>query len=254
MNDIEKIKFITKISSVSLHALDMANNPIATASGCMINYKGKLFLLTVSHAILEDGRWGMELEYDFGKMGLKYYCPTFQWLSLKKLKLDQDFFNCSVDTLFENPQFIDIAYAALPDGIKAIDEFFDYETSIKYSYPKNVIETSLLDKPCKDAIYSFYGDVGTMADKKHGIIIRKPQLQIGLQYISDYKEDYYRFELPEIIKDINDYKGCSGAPIIDENGKLVSLVTSGRQGTNILIGIKMNVLKVALDIEVNDFS
>jgi hypothetical protein len=67
LNDLEDIKFMTKTSSVSLHALDENQKPIATASGCLIFYKSKKFLLTVSHAILEDGRWGLALKYDLEK-------------------------------------------------------------------------------------------------------------------------------------------------------------------------------------------
>jgi hypothetical protein len=228
--------------------------PIATASGCLIFYKSKKFLLTVSHAILEDGRWGLALKYDLEKKGIKYYCPSFKWLKQGSIKLDQRDFDCSIEDLIEDPRTIDFAYANIPSEIEAVDEYLDFENSTKYSCPKNVIKTDLLEKPHKDIDYSFYGDVRTKVDQDHNRLILNPQMQLGMKYICEYKDDYYRFQLPNIIRDKYDYKGCSGAPILDEEGNLVSLVTNGAETTNILFGIRLDKLRIALDIEVNDFA
>lgn len=254
MKDIEEIKYITKISSVSLHALDEEHTPLSSASGCLIEYKGTQFLLTVSHAILEEGRWGLELEYDIENRCTKYYCPEFKWLSRGKVNIAKEDFDCPLDDLIEDPSTIDFAYAVIPPDIKAVDEYFDFKKSIKYHCPKNVIQTKLLDKPQKGISYSFYGNIRTRVDKDNNVIILNPQMQLDIKYVCDYKRDYYRFQLPNIIKDKYDYKGCSGAPIIDEDGNLVSLVTNGAENTNMLLGIRLAPLKIALDIEVNDFN
>jgi hypothetical protein len=256
MKDIEQIKHITKISTVSLHALDKKVSPIGSASGCLITYKGKKFLLSVSHAILSEGRWGMELEYDIKKMGIKYYCPIFGWMTQGKINVDvatKDF-NAPIDSLIEDPRTIDIAYAEIPDDINPIDEYFDFEAGIKYFCPKNVIQTNLLDKPVIGVNYSFYGNVRTIVNNEYKAIILTPQMQLNVRYVCDYKEDYHRFGLVEVIKDCKDFKGCSGAPIIDEEGRLVSLVTNGIVTTNVILGIKLDKLKVALDAELNDFT
>ena len=47
------------------------------------------------------------------------------------------------------------------------------------------------------------------------------------------------FELDEPIEDSICYEGTSGAPIVDENGDLVSLVVSGIPGTRIVHGIDL---------------
>lgn len=254
MKDKDKIKHLTKISSLSLHALDESNIPIATASGCFVNYKGKQFLLTVSHAILKEGRWGIALEYDFEKNGLKYYCPKFQWVTLGKITLDHSNLEYPLEDLVKDSTTIDFAYAEIPSEIIAIDEYFDFENSLKYSCPKNVISTDLTDKPQIGVEYSFYGNVRSTINKDKHIILSTPQMALSVEYICDFKDLFYRFQLSGIIKDMNDYKGCSGAPIIDEEGKLVSLLTNGLEKSNVILGIKLDKLKIALDIEVNAFS
>ncbi len=249
----EELDFVTKISSVSLHSLNKDCTPIATASGCLIRYKGAKFLLTVSHAILEPGRWAIQLEYDFEKQGIKYYCPIFQWFTQGKIKLDQKDLSQPIENMIEDPRTIDVAYARIPDDIQPVDEYFDFEKGIKYFAPKKIIETNLLDVPDTTSKYSFYGDVRTSVYEKQKAILINPKLQKNVKFVCDFKDDYYRFQLPEIIKDKYDYKGCSGAPIIDENGTLVSLVTNGAENTNILLGINFKKLKVALDCELNNF-
>ena len=253
---MEELKYITKISSVGLHALDDGNNPISSASGCIIRYKGRRFLISVSHAVLTEGKWGLELGYDFEHKGIKYFLPQFEWLKQGSIntKLIQSDFDCPIEDLIENPSIIDFAYAELPDWVEAVDEYFDFEKMIRYFCPKNILETNLAQKPIIGEKYSFYGNIRTVVNKEVKALILTPRMQMDIDYVSEFKDDYYRFRLPDIIKDKYDYKGCSGAPILNNEGKLISLVTNGAENTNLLLGIRFEKLKIALDIKVGDFT
>ena len=59
---------------------------------------------------------------------------------------------------------------------------------------------------------------------------------------------YYQFELPNPIHDHADFKGTSGAPIMDTDGKLVSLVTHGYEGAKMIYGIAIADFKSGIDV------
>jgi hypothetical protein len=48
------------------------------------------------------------------------------------------------------------------------------------------------------------------------------------------------------------FKGCSGAPILDSDGKLVALVCMGVPAVNSIYGVSVKRYKAALDILVGD--
>lgn len=248
--DKEKLVLRTKLSSVGLHALDSDIAPIGSASGCIVKYKGVKFILTVSHATLEEGRWGIQLEYDVGRKAIKYYCPIFNFIAKGGINVESLTNNPELDLtdLISNPETIDLSYARIPDEIVAFDEYIDTYEMVKYFAPKIEIESSLDLRPTVDHKYSFYGHIRTVVDKQNKRILLTPKLILNMEYVCEYG-DFYRFKLPEIIKDPADYQGCSGAPIIDEDGNLVSLVTSCYRNTNVLLGINLHEYKVALDIE-----
>ena len=58
---------------------------------------------------------------------------------------------------------------------------------------------------------------------------------------------YYEFQLPNIINSNTDFQGTSGAPIMDTNGTLVSLVTHGYEGADKIYGIAISDFKSGVD-------
>lgn len=51
------------LSSVQLNCLDSEMKPKGFASGCFIDYRGRKILLTVSHAVGNQGNWAIQLKY-----------------------------------------------------------------------------------------------------------------------------------------------------------------------------------------------
>lgn len=252
----ETIYELTRLSCVSIHNLDAYNAPIGFASGCIVNYKNSRFLLTVAHATGIAGQWGVQLEYDAEMKGIKYFLPQYSWLS--QGKLDEQTLARTPDSqirdLLKDFEIIDFSYAAFPVEHVAMDEYIDINAGIKYFRPKRVIETDLNARPERGDKFSFYGHVRTTRDDENKVLLLTEQYQEGMEFVDEYRESYYRFRLPQTIKNKSDYKGCSGGPILNQNGELVSLVVAGSENSSILIGINLNKFKVALDVEVNDFS
>ena len=61
-----------KTSSAQLWEVDEKKMPKGAASGCITNFMGRRFLLSVEHATGNQGNWAIELEYDKEK-GAKLY-------------------------------------------------------------------------------------------------------------------------------------------------------------------------------------
>ena len=69
--------------------------------------------------------------------------------------------------------------------------------------------------------------------------------------MSFIKEDneFYVFKLDgKHLGHIN-YQGCSGAPILEDNGKMVGLVVKGNEEKNLIYGIKISLYKSLLEVD-----
>ena len=51
---------------------------------------------------------------------------------------------------------------------------------------------------------------------------------------------YFEFELSSPIADHADFKGTSGAPVMDSSGNIVSLITHGYEGDKLIYGIALS--------------
>jgi hypothetical protein len=61
---------------------------------------------------------------------------------------------------------------------------------------------------------------------------------------------FHLFKTPEEISDADDYRGCSGAPILDETGKLVGLAQSVIEGSNSIFAFSIYECKKLLDFAI----
>ena len=62
---------------------------------------------------------------------------------------------------------------------------------------------------------------------------------------------YYEFELPRVIESPDQLEGCSGAPIFDSCGRLVSILCGGTVGTNRIYGL--NLMKLSFFIDHSEY-
>ncbi|KRT17818.1 hypothetical protein ASU31_00535 [Pedobacter ginsenosidimutans] len=90
---------------------------------------------------------------------------------------------------------------------------------------KSIIEISEIPAIRKNARYSFSGRIktGFTADKN---FTYQQQLISGMKLVS-MDRHMIRFNLGYPLSDPLDFKGCSGAPIFDDKGKLIALVAWG---------------------------
>ncbi|GAA6765729.1 hypothetical protein AAFH68_16670 [Flavobacterium sp. CGRL1] len=85
---------------------------------------------------------------------------------------------------------------------------------------------------------------------QNNILRMTPTLKNNLKYQGSDKH-FHRFLTPKIITSKEDYQGCSGAPIIDNEGKFVGLACKLKENTKLLYGFSakqfMNLLQISIE-------
>jgi hypothetical protein len=229
--------------------------PKGIGSGCIIDYKSKEVLLTVAHVTdieaatcIVSGLPPIEGQTSLYSIGAMNYLE----------KYDVTKYEEQIEILKNEPErkedidfgIIDFSYATLIQKADFIqNEIRLNDFTIKKS-KKILIKTDLTDKPSVEKEYGFFGRIKPLLfkDTPMGNIFETQETFYGgLKFIRQIKH-YYEFELVNPIQENADFKGTSGAPIIDTDGKLVSLITHGYEGTTKIYGIALANFQVAVDV------
>jgi len=89
--------------------------------------------------------------------------------------------------------------------------------------------------PQKNTIYGFSGDIMPTIIPQENAFVTDFHMFLGLKY-DRYENDMYYFKMPEKHPGHEWFRGCSGAPIVGEDGKIVSLVKGGCTKNNEIYG------------------
>ncbi|MFI3035873.1 hypothetical protein ACH54D_03210, partial [Atlantibacter hermannii] len=111
------------------------------------------------------------------------------------------------------------------------------------------LTSSLENQPYANTKYGFCGLIKPSIDQCGGnnSLVTEPRIYTGLEYLRT-EGDYHYFKLPFKHPGHQHFQGCSGAPIIGEDGKLVALVCGGNIDTDELWGISLKAYKFAVDV------
>lgn len=231
------------LSSVQLVRIGEEIEPNCTASGALIDYGGKRVLLTVEHATRDQKRWAIQLRHDPGKgtkvFGLGAMC------FLRKGKLADP--KKAVD-------FVDFSYVEVPTAIRAFrQELDDTGATILREAPITVHTASLSDVPEAGENYGFCGMVMAAIEHHPRMTALSGEIRVnsGLKYLRT-EDDFHIFELPFPHPGHDHFEGCSGAPVLGENGKLVGLISGGDIPSNTIHVLALAKYKVAIDILVGN--
>lgn len=219
-------------TSVPLRRLDESGVPIAVASGCFVDYGGKRFLLSVQHAVDKGSRnWIVELAYDQAT-GTDFFKPRG--------------FNYVAEMTRGSGEIrhIDFCYTEVPDDLVSI---FQHITprGIQVQRPRHVFRPDLSTVPDRGQIFGFSGQVKL---EMHGTSALVTEMHVfpGLRYLRTDGE-YHVFQLPVSHPGHQQFKGCSGAPIVDMKKRIVALVCDGDTSKNTIRGVSLARYKFAFD-------
>lgn len=247
----KELEILCKNSTVGLHSLSPSIVPTGSASGCIIRYRGARILLTVEHAVGNGERWAVKCEITPAPDSRqKYFFPSFTHVVKGAMNLAAiSSGESDPKKLIVDPKSLDYSLAQLDDGLNIFDYYPTETEGTLEVYKANELATDLELEPNKESTYAFYGQTKTKLNIPLKKVLNEEMRISGIKYWKTVG-DFYYFNLPSTIKSEEEYQGCSGAPILDQEGRLVSLVASGYVGTNILLGVNLKMYQVLADIEI----
>jgi hypothetical protein len=151
-------------------------------------------------------------------------------------------------------EIVDFCYQLLPKGIESFYEEFDTGGQVLRRFARTVFETAFDELPRKDVKYGFSGisRVEDLPDPRSptGRVLVPTQVVCGVLSYSGCDQDRYYFALPGEHPGHDEFRGCSGAPIVSEKGNLVALVVGSPKGEDAICALPLRSFRKAIDIEV----
>jgi len=217
------------ISPVPLRRLNKAGEPVGSASGSLIEYMGRRFLLSVEHALGRNtDDWVVQMETS--DRGTEIFSLRDWHLGLLVRKGVQ-------------PKPLDMCYIELPPDFTAVDcNLTPRSAGVRRSRP--IFQTTLEIFPKEGEVYAFAGHVllERHADNLVGDMVVYP----GLKFIGE-KGDYHEYLLPVPHPGHDHFRGCSGAPIVNPQREIVGIVCGGDKQRNCIHAMPLSRYKTGVD-------
>lgn len=220
------------------------SKPEGFGSGCVIEYLNRRFFVSVSHVTdMDDLTTFLETNQPFDEKG-----PILQPIGgicyFDQLKVTETMSLADFEAMLEKGKRLDICFAEIKEPVDLLQPEMDFGS---FKVPaSNKLPLFMEDavEPIKDERYGFYGKI---KPKYYGPGLKMtPTFKHSLLYHST-KGHFYMFLAPQIIMDKEDYEGCSGAPILDSEGRIVALACSVHTGSKIIYGFSIQECKKLLD-------
>jgi hypothetical protein len=144
---------------------------------------------------------------------------------------------------------IDFSYVEVPGTLQPWRQEILSATDIRDEIPVTVHQLDFQVKPSADRRYGFCGAVMASLEKHSSDTFLVASLKVyeGLSYLRS-EDDYYVFKLPMRHPGHEYFRGTSGAPMIDDEGRVVALVCSGSIDTDEIRAISVARYRTPLDI------
>ncbi|BBB30366.1 hypothetical protein [Neptunomonas japonica] len=219
---------LIKYSSVQLRKHEDNDMPCGIGSGCLLDLKGQRFLLTVFHVTQNSSNWSAQIKYN-------EEVQKFEALFLNEFSYFADY--SSDKTEIENVEF---SFHPVRLDFTSSYQNINWKGEILESRERPIFAMDDISEPNKDIYYGFSGDILPTAIPDQNAFEATQHIYHGLKF-DRVENDMLVFKLPEDHPGHKMFQGCSGAPIIGEDGKVVSLVSGGCTEKNEIYGC--NLLK-----------
>jgi hypothetical protein len=145
---------------------------------------------------------------------------------------------------------IDFSYASVPHDIVSTYQEIGAGGYIQKQAQRIVFNETFESDPQPNELYAFAGQ--TKFSKENWFLCSTIMAVMGLKF--ERSEGYLHiFKLPFPHPGHDSFHGCSGAPIIDAQGKVVALVCGGDMEQNTVNGISLKRMRSILDIQIGRF-
>jgi hypothetical protein len=112
-------------------------------------------------------------------------------------------------------------------------------------HPRHVFKSDLATKPDEKDIFAFAGQIKPEMHGKTALVMEMA-VYPGLRFLRSENE-FHVFELPVPHPGHGYFRGCSGAPIVDRNKRVVALVCNGDLATNTIRGVSIARYRFAFE-------
>jgi hypothetical protein len=245
-------KQLERIVKSTIHLLNIDpvqnNNIVGSGSACIIRYEDKEILLSVAHVTKkEETLTCIDVGVYSSEKGMELY-NVGQFVYLEDFKFDKK--NNDLKS-----SEVDFCYSVLKDQIVIKQSSIKFEKlSIKESN-KLIMDSSKIQPPNINSIYSFFGRIKTTLIKAIPLCAYEyePALYDGIKFL-EKEGRFYAFDIGNNKMEHLDFYGTSGAPIMDEEGNVVALVAHGNDEVNKIYGIAINDFLPMIIAVINDDS
>jgi hypothetical protein len=225
------------LTTISLVQLDQERKPINHASACLVKYRDHLFVLTVAHATGNQGNWAIEMRYVPGKGVELYQLGGMGFLTSAKIKHNK-----------LKSKEVDFSYKLLAQTLAPRHQVLSTTGVVMSDEPKLTLESDLSLSPDPSGKYGFWGLTRQTFDSHN--LVAAPKLELGMKF-AQTEGDRFFFKTCQPYKTYKDYYGCSGAPILASDGKLVSMVVEGDKRKTGIYGLDLRNYRCVLDVEID---
>jgi hypothetical protein len=217
-------------ASVPLRLIGPERTVLRSASGVLVWWRGRLLLITAGHIRRNRGDWVAEVRYDETRNETEVFV-------LSKLHMVKRITRVGA-------QWVDLAFMLMPSSfrpkIQAITGILGHGR-VDDEEERPIFASDLRAIPKVGRRYGFAGQVETDAvDHFVGkqFIAGETQIETHIRYEKEaYRRYVFKLEHPHLGHDR--YRGCSGAPICDKYGTLVSILLRGSIAKDQLYGLPL---------------
>lgn len=210
---------------------DVPKSPVSFASAFILTSEGKRLLITAKHCIRRARRYGIEVGYDPTIKQTIIYGPG-----------NPDLCKIFCGTKTRN---VDIACWRIPSNLSISRPIFDSST-LQHLKDEKMLAISIQDiaKPTTKSLYCFTGSTRAVQTNHPGLteVETLAPFHKDLTYVKDLGA-FHVFKLSLAHPGHTAFKGCSGAPIFDVDGNVVSLVSFGRKDRDQIFGVNLSLLR-----------
>jgi len=219
------------LTSVPLYRMDERDRPLGVASGCVVRIGERRLLLCVSHAT-RQGRWVAEARYDQTRGKTEVLDLGRQWTA------------CCIDASRTMHEELDFSFVEVNTDFMPRMQERDEQGAITRERARHEFVIDLTEQPCVDETYAFSGRVHP-ARVGENTYWAEPTVYPGLTY-QRTQGHYHVFALPVAHPGHDAFEGCSGAPIVDRQRRVVALVCKGDTDAHTVTGIGVHQLAAAI--------
>jgi hypothetical protein len=244
-------------SFISMKVIDAETKtivvPVLMGSGFMMSYRNKKFFLTVLHNLKESRALYLEMKMAENKAGMNGRVLSLEHFGrFVTYKFDKHLPNNDFEfqDLLNNGKMPDFGFIEIPNE----EKFYGYrlENNQRIEYEKTIHNINFDIKPKQGEKYCFAGlkeaepaDINSSNEIHETLTIEEELIFEGEVEKDNHSHYYFHANFDK------SYPGCSGSPIMDQEGRVVSILVGGSEKTKKILGVNLASLKGIIDASID---